>query len=586
VTQAELLARTFFARFFESDLMPPGMPQAQLVIASLAALAAPGLLLPTRFGAKYVALATRDPQALPHALLVDRLLFITLTMTAMGLVALVIWEGVFPDRRDGRILGALPVPGRVLILGRLLALAALAGIFSLGVNAIPTVMYGPLISAYGGASNVLLGLLSHFVATACAGAFVFFLLIALQGVLLNVAGRRAAERLSVVLQALFVVVLLQMIFFLPRMGSFVHTDLRTAADSYLAAVPSIWFLGLYDVLGGRPSPGSGRLAAMAILATAGAVSTATGLLIATHKRLMRQAVEGREAGSVRAGRLVGPLVRRVSDLPWRHHVERATFEFTLRTLIRSRTHGMLMALYVGVAMALVVSGLIPVMLRHGIAGFAKPDVGLLSGPLILAFLTLVGLRVVVGLPVEPKANWIVRLLEPADRVAVSNGARNAFLVAGALPSTLLAAGGAALLWGPWTAIVHGVVCAVMTWLLAELILIGFDKVPFTSTYYPGRARLRTRWPLYLIAFTNFCFTTASLELVLLSSGESLAWFVVAGGIGIGVAWAVRAYHAREAPGLTFEEEDPDAMFQGFQLSEGLAATVGSRQSSVVSRASR
>jgi hypothetical protein len=586
VAQVRLLARTFFARFFESELMPPGMPQAQLVIGSLVALAAPGLLLPTRFGAKYVALATRDPQALPHALLVDRLLFITLTMTAMGLVALVIWEGVFPDRRDGRILGVLPVPGRVLILSRLLALAALAGVFSLGVNAIPTVMYGPLISAYGGASNAPLGLVSHFVATACAGAFVFFLLIALQGVLLNAAGRRAAERLSVVLQALFVIVLLQMIFFLPRMGSFVHTDLRTATDSYLAVVPSIWFLALYDVLGGRPSPGSAWLATIAILATAGAVSAAVGLLVATHRRLMRRAIEGRDSGSGRAGRLVAPLLRRVSDLPWRHHVERATFEFTLRTLVRSRTHGMLMALYVGVAMALVVSGLIPVMLRLGIAGFAKPDAGLLSGPLVLAFLTLVGLRVAAGIPVEPKANWVVRLLEPADRVAVSNGARNAFLVAGAVPPTLLAAVGAALLWGPWIAIVHGIVCAVMTWLLAEVVLIGFDKVPFTSTYYPGRARLRTRWPLYLIAFTNFCFTTASLELVLLASGAYLAWFVAVGMAGIGVAWAVRAHRAREAPGLTFEEQDPDAMFQGFQLSEGLAATVGSRQTSVVSRISR
>jgi hypothetical protein len=570
MTQTRLLARTFFARFFESDLMPPGLPQVQLIIGSLAALAAPGLLLPARFAGKYLQLS-HNSDALARALLVDRLLFITLTMTAMGLVALVIWEGVFPDRRDARILGALPVTSRVLIGARLIALAALAGIFVVGVNAVPTLMYGPLMSAYGGARSLPLGVLAHFAATVCAGAFVFFSLIALQGLLLNLAGRRLAERLSVVLQAVFVVVLLQMIFFLPRIGSLIRTDLReVAADSYLSAMPSMWFLGLYDVLGGRSQAGSGVLAAVAVAATVAAAAAAIGLLVMTHSHLMRLALEGRETGG-RAVRIIGPLAGRLSDLRGRRPVERAAFEFTLRTLVRSRTHGMLMAMYVGVAMALIVSGLIPVMLRQGLAGFRQPDVAVLCGPLVLSFLTLVGLRVVVAIPVEPKANWIIRLHEPADRVAVSDGVRNAFIVAGAVPPTLLASVSAAALWGVWPAIAHATVSFVMAWSLAELLLLGLGKLPFTSTYYPGRGRLRTRWPFYLIAFTNYCFTTAGLEILLMSQPASLVVFVSVGAAAIGGLHALRQRGARALPGLTFEEEDPDALFQGFRLSEGLAA---------------
>lgn len=566
-----LLARTFFGRFFESDLMPPGLPQAQLVIGSLVALAAPGLLLPARFAAKYLQIS-RDPQLLTQALLVDRLLFITLTMTAMGLVALVIWEGVFPDRRDARILAALPLSTRELIAGRLIALAALAGIFVLGVNAVPALMYGPLIAAYGAASNAGLGLVAHFIATASAGAFVFFSLLTAQGLLLNVAGRRIAERLSVILQAVFLVVLLQMIFFLPRMGAFVRTDLAAvAAHPYLGAVPSIWFLGLYDVLGGRQGAGSGPFAVLALLATAAAAVLAAGLMILTHGRLMRRALEGREATG-RSGRVIGRVFGRVADIFWhRRSIERAAFAFTLRTLVRSRTHGMLLALYVGVALALVVSGLIPVLLRQGLAGFARPDVPLLSPPFILAFLTLAGMRVVIAIPVEPKANWIVRLLEPGDRGAVSTGVRDAFLVGGALPATAIAGVNALVLWGPWPALVHTVVCAAMAWILSEVLLLTLQKVPFTATYYPGRARLRTRWPLYLIAFTNFCFTTAAFELLMISNPAMLVAFVGASGGAIAVLSAVRQRRAREAPGLTFEEEDPDALFQGFRLSEGLAA---------------
>jgi hypothetical protein len=254
--QTRLLAKTFFGRFFESELMPPGLPQVQLVIWSIALLAAPGLLFPTRFAAKYITLRF-NRAALAEALLVDRLLFITLTMTTLGVVALVIWDGMFPDRRDARILTVLPLRGRVLVAARLLALSALAGIFLVGVNAAPTLFYGSQIARYGAATNVIRGVMAHLVATTLAGAFVFSLLVALQGIVLNLGGRRASERLSVLLQVFFVVALLQMIFFLPRMRSLLPGDLSTVwSDPWLRWIPSIWFLGLYDVLGCRRRDGS------------------------------------------------------------------------------------------------------------------------------------------------------------------------------------------------------------------------------------------------------------------------------------------------------------------------------------------
>ena len=160
LTRTLLLARTFFARFFESDLLPPGMPQAQVVIWSLAFLAAPGLILPVKFAAGQPRAAARVLQSIVHALLVFRLFFITLTMTAIGFVALMIWDGIFPDRRDARILTPLPVPGSVLIGARLLALGALCGIFVVGINALPTVFYAPMIVAFGGAANQVQGILA------------------------------------------------------------------------------------------------------------------------------------------------------------------------------------------------------------------------------------------------------------------------------------------------------------------------------------------------------------------------------------------------------------------------------------------
>lgn len=85
-----LLARTFFARFFESDLVPSGLPQVQLVIWTVALLAAPGFMISFQFEKKYARLWRSRRAFLPDAVLADQVLFVTFSMMALGLVALVI----------------------------------------------------------------------------------------------------------------------------------------------------------------------------------------------------------------------------------------------------------------------------------------------------------------------------------------------------------------------------------------------------------------------------------------------------------------------------------------------------------------
>ena len=52
--QTAILARTFFSRMFESDLMPPGLPQVQLLISLFAFFAAPSLILPLVLAKQYM----------------------------------------------------------------------------------------------------------------------------------------------------------------------------------------------------------------------------------------------------------------------------------------------------------------------------------------------------------------------------------------------------------------------------------------------------------------------------------------------------------------------------------------------------
>ena len=566
-----LLGRTFFKRFFETDLMPPGLAQVQLVIGALTVVVAPSFLMPFNFATRYAQMG-QDVEGIARLMVLHRLVFITFTMTALGLVALVVWEGVFPDRRDARILGSLPLRSRTLIAARLGALGALAGLFIVGANAVPTLIYGPVLSGFGGALTPIHGMAAHFLTTTAAGAFVFFGLIALQGLLLNVTGRRMAERLSVVLQIVFVVALLQMIFFFPRVLPLVGRDVgNLTAHPVMGYVPSVWFLAMYDVICGKPSPSSGGPAAIGALLTLAVTLSSVGLFIATHARLMKRALETRDTAG-HTNRLIAAAAWWVNTQLIRNSTKRAVLHFTLKTLTRSRTHRMLVALYAGIALALILSGFIPLMMRSGLAGLNLPTIPLLSAPFVRMFLCLVGMRSAFAIPVEPKANWIVRMLEPGDRSAAVTGAAMSMLLSVVFPVALVAGASSLILLDAWRAFVHATFCVLLGWFLTELLLLTLLKIPFTCTYYPGLSKMRTFWPLYLTAFMNFCYTTPAVERAAFANGAVLAWVVVLGIVAIVAVRIARTRRLRVLPGFRFEEQDPDVLFQGFKLSEGLAAS--------------
>jgi hypothetical protein len=562
-----LLARAFFSRFFESELMQQGIPQVQLVIWSLALVIAPGLLLSLRCALTYSRLRlAEDFAGLRQAMLVDRLLLITISMAVLGLVGLVIWDGVFPDRRDARHLGVLPLPGRLLIVARLLALCAMAGLFLIAVNAIPTLTFGALAAEYGAATSTIRGVIAQGVASMAAGACAFFALIAMQGALLVIVGRQAAERLAVVLQIVMVAALLQLLFLLSLLREVVQAaNVANPVDPVMRWIPSLWFLALFDVLSGRPSFGSMQLALRAVIATAAVTVGALALFASTHRRLMRAALESRDAGASGGVRLVQAAIAAIVRVTDRGPLSRAVTAFTLQTMIRSRPHRMLLATYIGFACAIIVSQLGPLLIREGWSALREPGLVLLAVPFVLQFCAIIGARLVLAIPVEPRANWIIRLYEPRDRQRTIDAVRDVLLATIVMPIALASGIIALALWSPWWALVHVVMCAGMGWLLTESVLTGFRKIPFVCTYYPGRSRMRTLWPFYLVALIAYSSGAAAIERVVASHPFALVPLVACLAIAINVLIRLRAWLLAQPFGLRFEEEDPDALFAGFKL---------------------
>jgi len=551
--QTRLLARTFFGRLLESELMPAGVPQVQLVVSVFAFFAAPSLILPLFLLKKYVA---APMQVVQSGLAADRTMALLLTMTATAFITLVIWENVFPDRRDSRILGVLPIRQRSMVLGRLAAIVMLFVILFLTTTAISSFGFGVLSTMTGSPEGFIMALLAHFVAVAAAQGSVFFGIIFVQCGLLAFAGARTAHRLAVALQILLIVAVMQMPLLLPVHSRFVLDAAGTPGWLSTGSewLPPLWFLSLYQHLIGSPYTGASALAVLAATLGVALPILAVTAYAASYRRLTRLAMEGRPAAK-RFTRQQPRAIERLSLALARSREGAAVCAFTLRTLSRSRQHRLVLAVWIGVALALTISAALPTIVRYGWDRLAEPTPAVLVGPLIFAALIQVGMRSLFAIPVEIRATWIFRLHEPRDVTLPLEGAAAALVLWGVGVPALLAFFSGWLLWGFGVALAHAIFCAALAALLAQFLVTGFDRVPFTVAYVPGTARIGNLWPLYLTAFSIFTYAMAALEAYLLRDGSAFVRTLAVVLLITLALFGVRRRAARRLPGLRFEPDD-------------------------------
>jgi hypothetical protein len=569
--QIRLLARTFFARLFENDLMPDGLPQVMVVVWGALLAATPTSGYPLLLAKKYQSLLFVQPLALEFA--VDRMKLITLSMAAIGVVGLFIWDGVFPDRRDVRILGPLPVPRHRFVAARLMALGQVFLLFALPICLLQSIFFPMLVAGYGDPVGRLHGMAAHLLTVVLACTFVFTALIAVQCLLLLSFGRRAAEHVSVAFQLLFAVGLVQLLVFLQDLGRVLRqSGPEHEGLSALAALPPTWFFSLYELLSGTAddrSAGFGQFAVIAAIASAG---LAVGLYAASYGLLSKRALEGSGTRGRRPAReRIAGVLRRLPAPRFNAPLRASIRQFALHTLARSRYHRMMLAVYGGVALAIVFSSGLSVAVRNDGAGLWRPGVSMLSMPLIFQFLMLIGIRVIVAVPSEPRARWVFRVSEPVNRYAAIAGGRDVMMLLVVWPTAGFALAQGLLFWTVTAALSHAVFCWVLGRLFAEILLLRTDKLPFACTYYPGKSRVFTLWPLYILAFFIYTVVFALIDLALTTRPRGLAVFFLATTL---VTWLVMFSRRRgllRLSSLRFEEEDPDLMFQGFNLSEALAA---------------
>ena len=558
--QLRTLARATFGSFFESELMASGLPQVRLVIFAAVVLMIPATQLPMHAWYEYLVASRRSPEMLDILMWPHKLLFVTFGMVGTAVIALIIWDNVFPDRRDVFIIGHLPIPNRTVLGARLLALTALMGLIALGAALPSALFYGTVAGGYSRA-GILRTIAAHFIATMGASMFSFLLLLCLQGLLINIVPGRWLQRAMVVLQFLFVVASLEaLLFMFPVAEALRQAILPNAAapSAWMTWLPPAWFLGLYEALVGTSRP-IRHLGLPAVASLACLLPFAFGLYVFTYARLTKRAVEGRDAQ--RDGFLPHrePLLSSAAAMLTRSSIGQGVGRFAVMTIVRSRKHRLLLTIFAGVGTTAAAMGVLVPLSRRVNLSTALSLETLLPVGLVLVFSLMVGQRTLFAIPAEPAANWVFKLNAADDARLYVRGASAAMMALSVVPVILMLAPVHVVVLGPLVAVYHSALLFAAGWLLAELVLNNFLRVPFTSAFNAPAARARWMWPFWLIGFSLFSFTLARVERFLL--GRPLRAGLLVALLGV-AAFAVRLWRERglHTTGrmLRFDDAEDDA----------------------------
>jgi hypothetical protein len=368
---------------------------------------------------------------------------------------------------------------------------------------------------------------------------------------MNLLSFRAFQRVSTYVQLVAVFALLLMMLMFLYTSSLLYSAKN---GRLLYFFPPMWFLGLYETMLGQPDPLPGcREIALRVLAISAGASALAYLL--SYKRHVKRSLESEEIFDVIPSWISTGLCNLANRFLVRDPLEQAPFYFAGKTIVRSRKHWLYLAAYVGAGFALVLQGLVAAFSRGGSQSIERVTPALLSVPLILSFFVLSGMRVVFTVPAELKANWAFRLSEADGRKECLSGVRKAMFVFGVLPLFAALLPVYVVLWGWATAFFHTFFDLVLSFLLIEVLLFRFHKIPFTCSYLPGKAQLTTRWIFYWLGFATYAYTMASLEQWFLMRSIRMGAFYVLGCAAV-ISTIIYRNRVLEEEGfaLVFEEE--------------------------------
>jgi hypothetical protein len=479
------LARHFFTAFFDVPFLHDRGPEAsvRIVIGLLAVLFAAGRLLARMYLTKYAQLDLLT-SAGPYrqALLADDTLAIALPMLVVAFVTVLAGDSLLPDETDFRALMVLPVTERMIFGAKLAAVILLAGLFIAGSHAAMTLFVLLISSGRWAEHNLVSRIAAYAGAGLCGSTFIVLAVVALNGLFVAYLPPRRLSQATGVLRSVLLgglMVMVPLVARIPRLGPSL-----TSGSPLVFAIPPAWFLGVERVLLGTHDPQLIRLAAVGLAALLASGVIAFGTYVSVYRHFDRVLL--RSSGGGRSPEQAWRL-ERLRRSRRDKGAFRAVLDFSRITLGRSALHQGVVAGLSACGVGLVINAL-PGSLNGSPAG-RESSAGLqdamLWAPFALMLATAFALRAAFMLPVEHRANWVFQMTEqPETRHEQLRVVERLLWVAIALPIAI-ALPAQWFVLGP-RAVMCIVVAAPYGLLLVELLLVGWQRIPFTCSYLPGK----------------------------------------------------------------------------------------------------
>jgi hypothetical protein len=575
-----ILFREFFAQLFISESSLSDHQVKVAMIGVLTFLIMPGFFIPVRLIDAFELAAAHFPILVSPLTRLMATVFVTFALVAVGVVAAFEWEALTFERRDAMVLGPLPVSARTVVAAKLAALGALLLIAGSGINLVTAVPFSLVATTHQPTIATVRLLVAHLVTTMSASTFVFCVLITVRA-----AGslfERGRVAIGTLFQFALITALLCFIVFVPTSLKIdflrvPHRPVRVVGVHMMpipAWSPTNWFVGLYDVIRGAAEKDSDHQARIAVTMTAaGAIAAVISVLVG-YRRQLRVALA--PASAPFAGTLARAPSRMARLVAGRSRAARGLAAFIVLTLARSRAQQATVAMNAAVGVITIVIELT----RRGsdFAGFLHASTALSRLPFLLAYWLAVGLRASFFVPSELPAAWTFRTNaeeSPGVSHAAIRGAAAALLVP---PVTALTFALSVAPGGWYGAFAHAGFAALAVLVLVELVALTVPFMPFVRPYEPGHAKLKTRWPLYLIGVYLFGYLLVRIEKA--CSFDSTPFALLLLGLAatvavLDVAGKIRA--KRSSIGTPVEWTADEGRIAVLDIS----ATVFSRQSSVV-----
>ncbi len=492
----------------------------------------------------------------------------TLMMILFGIVTVLEWDVLFPDRRDFLNLTPLPIRMRTVFGSKLASFVLFVGLFSAAMTALPSVLFAMYLTDWRAKSLVVAGryVVSHVVAGFAANFVIFFGFVFIQFILMTFLPEALFRRVSLLVRFALVaglVFILLGFLIMPAMldGSFSSLEaLKAKGDPFIFRFPPLWFVGLYEVILGTSDPvfaAQARTAGGAVVLSLLLFVLASALSYRRHLRKTLDLERGRRPlfGLREAWSSVLHKVFRMGP------EERAVAGFFGSTLRTSAKHRMTFAYYLAVGAAAALISIFAFVSRGWLSWISPSNGFVLAIPLMVAFVLIAGIRSLVNLPAAVEANWIFQLTETPRRRRYIAGLRKAVFLRLAVPLSATVLVAHLTVWNFRDAFLHSTFILGVSLLGIEAAFFRFRKIPFACTYLPGKSRIY-QWVFPSAIGIVVLLTLASkLEIWLFRRPSRFGfWF-----LGIAAAASVLEWMDERLFGslpLVYEEE-PEPALVGF-----------------------